>query len=71
MGSELLATIKHKNALCNKFEWSYVTIINSRELNRFTDILEMQPCDRGYPKNIITIIELINKDCYFNRRIRY
>ena len=51
--------------------WSYITYQQSRELRRFIDILEMQSCDKGYPRNIIKIVEIINSHCYFNRRIRY
>ena len=51
--------------------WSYITFRQTRTLARFTDVLEMQSCDLGYPKNIIKIVELINLHCYFNRRIRY
>ena len=31
----------------------------------------MQPCQLGYPFNIIRIVELINRYSYFNQRIRY
>ena len=51
--------------------WSYITFKESRTLNRFIDKLEMWSCNRGCPQNIITIIELLNKHSYFNRRIRY
>ena len=52
--------------------WSYITYQENRKLRRFIDILEMeQACDRGCPHNIIRIIEIINMNCYFNRRIRY
>ena len=51
--------------------WSYNTY-QCPNLRRFIDILEMeQACDRGYPKNIIRIVEIINSYTYFNRRIRY
>ena len=36
--------------------WSYISYQQSRELRRFIDILEMQSCDKGYPRNI-------NKNC--------
>ena len=52
--------------------WSYVNYQENRKLRRFIDILEMElACDRGCPHNIISIVELINMNCYFNRRIRY
>ena len=51
--------------------WSYTNFIENRRLMRLVDELEMLPCNRGYPKNIIYIIEMINLHCYFNKRIRY
>ena len=52
--------------------WSYITYQENHKLRRFIDILEMkQACDRGCPHNIIRIIEIINMNSYFNRRIRY
>ena len=52
--------------------WSYVNYQENRKLRRFIDILEMEyKIDSGCPHNIIRIIEIINMNCYFNRRIRY
>ena len=51
--------------------WSWVNFVENRRLTRLVDELEMVPCDHGYPKNIMYIIEIINLHCYFNRRIRY
>ena len=51
--------------------WSYTNYKENRKLHRFIDKLEMQSCTNSYPQNIITIVELINKYSYFNRRIRY
>ena len=52
--------------------WSYVNYQENQKLRRFIDILEMEHrIDRGCPHNIIRIIEIINMNCYFNRRIRY
>ena len=52
--------------------WSYVNYQYNRKLRQFIDILEMEHrIDRGCPHNIIRIIEIINMNCYFNRRIRY
>ena len=52
--------------------WSYVNYQENRKLRRFIDILEMEHrIDRGCPRNIIRIIEIINMNCYFNRRVRY
>ena len=51
--------------------WSWVNFVQNRRLTKLVDELEMMPCDRGYPKNIIYIIETINLHCYFNKRIKY
>ena len=52
--------------------WSYVNYQHNCKLRRFIDIMEMeQSIDSGCPPNIISIIELINMNCYFNLRIRY
>ena len=51
--------------------WSYINFRESRTLNRFIDKLEMRSSDSGLPQKIIKIVELINKQTYFNRRIRY
>ena len=52
--------------------WSYVNYQKNRRLRIFIDILEMEhSTNNGCPANIISIIELINMNCYFNARIRY
>ena len=52
--------------------WSYVNYQENCKLRRFIDIIEMEySTDSGCPPNIISIIQLINTNCYFNRRIRY
>ena len=52
--------------------WSYVNYQENRKLRRFIDILGMEHrIDCGCPHNIIKIVEIININCYFNRRIRY
>lgn len=51
--------------------WSWSNFTENRRLTRLVDELEMLPCDSGYPKNIIYIIQIINSHCYFNKRIRY
>ena len=52
--------------------WSYVNYHENRKLRVYIDILEMEhSIDSGCPTNIIHIIELINMNTYFNRRIRY
>ena len=52
--------------------WSFTNYQQNVRLRRFIDTLEMEyKCDMGCPHNIITIVELINMNTYFNRRIRY
>ena len=52
--------------------WSYTNYNENRKLRIYIDQLEMDyKTDMGYPHNIIAIVELINMNTYFNRRIRY
>ena len=52
--------------------WSFTNYESNARLRKFIDILEMDyKCDLGCPVNIIAIVELINMNTYFNRRIRY
>ena len=52
--------------------WSYTNYNENRQLRKYIDDLEMEyKTDLGCPNNIIHIVELINMNTYFNRRIRY
>ena len=52
--------------------WSYTNYEKNTRLRKYIDMLEMDyKCDLGCPHNIISIVELINMNTYFNRRIRY
>ena len=52
--------------------WSYTNYSQNRRLRLYIDELEMYyKTDLGCPHNIISIIEIINVNTYFNRRIRY
>ena len=52
--------------------WSYTNYSENRKLRKYIDDLEMDyKTDMGCPHNIIAIVELINMNTYFNRRIRY
>ena len=52
--------------------WSYTNYSQNRKLRLYIDELEMDyKTDLGCPRNIISIVEIINVNTYFNRRVRY
>ena len=52
--------------------WSFTNYNENRKLRKYIDELEMDyKTDSGCPQNIIQIVEVINMNTYFNRRIRY
>ena len=52
--------------------WSYTNYENNARLRKYIDDLELDyKTDLGCPQNIISIVEVINMNTYFNRRIRY